>query len=39
LQAYARAFSHALAVNVGLLVLGGALSLYLPDERPTTPVR
>jgi hypothetical protein len=36
LQAYARAFSHAMAMNVGLLVLGGALSLCLPGERPTT---
>jgi EmrB/QacA subfamily drug resistance transporter len=39
LQAYARAFSHAMAMNVALLVLGCALSLCLPGERPTTPVR
>jgi EmrB/QacA subfamily drug resistance transporter len=39
LQAYAHAFSNSMAMNVALLVLGGTLSLYLPGERPTTPVR
>ena len=39
LQAYARAFSNAMAMNVALLVLGCALSLCLPRERPMTPVR
>jgi EmrB/QacA subfamily drug resistance transporter len=36
LQAYARAFSDAMALNVALLVLGCALSLRLPSERYTT---
>jgi hypothetical protein len=39
LQAYARAFSNSMAMNVALLVLGGTLSLYLPGERATTTVR
>lgn len=39
LQAYARSFSNSLAMNVALLALGGALSLCLPGERPTTPLR
>jgi EmrB/QacA subfamily drug resistance transporter len=39
LQAYARAFSNSMAMNVALLILGCALSLCLPSERPITPVR
>ena len=39
LQAYARAFSNAMVMNVALLILGCALSLCLPGERPITPVR
>jgi 4-hydroxybenzoate polyprenyltransferase len=38
LQAYARAFSNSMAMNVAMLVLGCALSLCLPGERPTTPM-
>jgi EmrB/QacA subfamily drug resistance transporter len=38
-QAYARAFSNSMAMNVVLLVLGCALSLCLPGEKPITPVR
>lgn len=34
--AYARAFVLALGCNVALLVLGGCLSLWLPDERRAT---
>ena len=36
LQAYAHAFSNSMMMNVALLVLGCALSLCLPSERPTT---
>jgi hypothetical protein len=39
LQAYVHAFSNAMAMNVALLVLGCALSLCLPGEKPTTPGR
>jgi EmrB/QacA subfamily drug resistance transporter len=39
LHAYARAFSNSMAVNVALLILGCALSLCLPGERPITAVR
>ena len=36
LHAYARAFSNSMAMHVALLILGCALSLCLPGERPIT---